>query len=119
MPTLTDADMADHCIRFRDSGDTTVSAAYVTTEEKHPDMLAFKDHLNRTVLLVSRVDVLTVERLEEREQVGTPLVQLPPGMIATAGQIAVLQAAIDAAVHPRKVVLLQNIEVTQLECSNP
>jgi hypothetical protein len=64
MPTLTEADLADHRVRF-DSGNTAITrAAYVTTEEKHPDMLAFKDHLNRTVLLVRREAVLTVERLE-------------------------------------------------------
>lgn len=61
---LTEADMAEHRITYRDPGKGTkvVCAAYVTTEDKHPDMLAFKDHRNRTVLLVSRESVLAVER---------------------------------------------------------
>lgn len=64
--SLTEADMADHRVIYQDpcKGTRNIRAAYITTEDKHPDMLAFKDHRNRTVLLVSRESVLAVERLE-------------------------------------------------------
>ncbi len=64
--SLTEADMADHRVIYQDAGKgtRTIRAAYITTEDKHPDMLAFKDHRNRTVLLVSRESVLAVERLD-------------------------------------------------------
>lgn len=63
---LTEADEAKYLITYRTPGDYRgITAAYVTTEDKHPDMLAFKDHKNRTVLLVSREAVLAVERLEQ------------------------------------------------------
>lgn len=68
MADLAGADEAEHRITYRNPGNGGVGqirAAYVTTEDKHPDMLAFKDHRNRTVLLVSRESVLTVERLEQ------------------------------------------------------
>jgi len=52
--------------------------------------------------------------LREGEQVGVPIVQLPAGIHATDGQIADLQAALDAAVHPRKVILQQNHQPTEL-----
>lgn len=65
MAELTAADEAEHRISYKSPQDPQViRAAYVTTEDKHPDMLAFKDHRNRTVFLVSREDVLAVERLE-------------------------------------------------------
>jgi hypothetical protein len=65
---LTEADETEHRITFREAGkaDKKICAAYVTTEDKHPDMLAFKDHRNRTVLLVSRESVLAVERVEQQ-----------------------------------------------------
>lgn len=68
MANLTAADETEHRIIFREAGqaDRKVCAAYVTTEDKHPDMLAFKDHRNRTVLLVSREPVLAVERVEQQ-----------------------------------------------------
>jgi hypothetical protein len=75
---LTEADEAEHYITYQNSTNSprTVRAAYVTTEDKHPDMLAFKDHRNRTVLLVSRESVLAVERLDpEGSDVRTPIAE--------------------------------------------
>lgn len=66
MPELTDADMADHRITFRDSvrNSRTIRAAYIAPDEKHPDMLVFKDARHRTVYMVNRNEALEVERLE-------------------------------------------------------
>jgi hypothetical protein len=66
---LTDADMADHRIAFRRPGlvPKTIRAAYVMSEDKHPDMLVFKDSEHRTVYMVSRDETLEVERLERSE----------------------------------------------------
>lgn len=65
MPELTEA---DHCVTFHVPGrePRIIRAAYVTTEDKHPDMLAFHDHEHRTVALVNREAVLHVERLEQQ-----------------------------------------------------
>jgi len=63
---LTDADMAEHRITFRNAGRNakTIRAAYIAPDEKHPDMLVFKDSEHRTVYMVSREETLDVERLE-------------------------------------------------------
>jgi hypothetical protein len=63
---LTEADIVDYRITFCDAGRTgrTIRAAYVTSEDKHPDMLVFKDAEHRTVYMVSRQRTLEVERLE-------------------------------------------------------
>ncbi len=66
---LTDADMAEHRVAFRRPGlgTKTVRAAYIAADEKHPDMLVFKDADHRTVYMVSRDETLEVERLERSE----------------------------------------------------
>jgi hypothetical protein len=73
MPELTDADMADFQVTSyagRDKMDVrTIRAAYVTSDEKLPNMLAFKDHRHRVVALVSVTSVLAVERQDIPEHV--------------------------------------------------
>lgn len=66
---LTEADMAEHRITFRRPGITakTIRAAYIAADEKHPDMVVFKDAEHRTVYMVSRSETLEVERLERSE----------------------------------------------------
>lgn len=65
MPMLTDAEMADHHVTYDNTtnGPLVIYAAYVTTEDKHPDMLAFKDCEHRTITLVKRDRVVAVERI--------------------------------------------------------
>jgi hypothetical protein len=69
---LTGAVMAEHRIAFRNAGREakTIRAAYIAPDEKHPDMLVFKDSEHRTVYMVSRDETLEVERLERGEHVG-------------------------------------------------
>ncbi len=66
---LTDADMAEHRITFRRPGlnARSIRAAYIAPDEKHPDMLVFKDSEHRTVYMVSRDETLEVERLDRGE----------------------------------------------------
>ena len=67
MPSeLTDADMVDHVINFRRPGYAakTIRAAYIAADEKHPDMVIFKDHEHRVVYMVSRSEALDIERAQ-------------------------------------------------------
>jgi hypothetical protein len=83
---LSEADEAEHRITFREGREQVkkVRAAYVTTEDKHPDMLAFKDHENRTVLLVSRELVLSVERTGQQGECAESTLREHPGLSGTA-----------------------------------
>lgn len=83
---LTDADMAEHRITFRrpEILAKTVCAAYVTTEDKHPDMLAFKDSEHRTVYMVSRSETLDVERLERSEVLDELKKKITEGFLPTS-----------------------------------
>ena len=72
MPELTQADMADYQVTSyagRDKMDVrTIRAAYVTSDEKLPNMLAFKDHRHRVVAIISVTSVLAVERQDAPEE---------------------------------------------------
>ena len=69
---LSESDLADFKVTFRDSGrqDKTVRAAYVTTDQALPYMLAFKDHEHRTVTLICQDEVLSVDRKADGEPSG-------------------------------------------------
>lgn len=72
---LTEADMADYRVTYRSAyragpnSGRTIRAAYVTSEDRHPDMLVFKDSEHRTVYMVNRAELLEVERLGQSEHV--------------------------------------------------
>lgn len=122
MPELTADDMTEYEVVLATGQHTDVrrfAAAYVAANDvSSPGMLVFKDHQHRVVAMVNAQTVLTVERKDEPMQIGVPLVSLPKGMVATDGQLADLQALIDAAVHPRKVELLQNFQHTELQSAS-
>ena len=69
---LTAADMAEHRVTLRNPGprgSRTVRAAYIASDAGHPDMLIFKDSEHRVVYMVSRSEILDVERTERGETV--------------------------------------------------
>jgi hypothetical protein len=72
MPELTQADMADYQVTSyagRDKMDVRIiRAAYVTSDDKLPNMLAFKDHRHRVVAIISVTSVLAVERQDAAEE---------------------------------------------------
>jgi hypothetical protein len=63
---LTSDDMVPHRVTYSlpDIPSKTISAAYMTTEDRHPDMIAFHDYEHKTVALVRRDTVLHVERVQ-------------------------------------------------------
>jgi len=63
---LSEADLTDFRITFLPGvplAPKTVRAAYITTEDKHPDSFAFHDHQHKAVTLIRREHVLHVDRL--------------------------------------------------------
>jgi hypothetical protein len=87
---LTDADMAEHRIAFRRPGLGTkaIRAAYIAADEKHPDMLVFKDAEHRTVYMVSRDETLDVERFERSEHVTPAEKEIFEGGFKPTSQVA-------------------------------
>ena len=75
-----EADMADYRITFRNPGliARMILAAYVAPDEKHPDMLVLKDSQHRTVYMVSREELLEVQRLEPAPAAGTEILEDRP-----------------------------------------
>lgn len=69
---LTEADLVNFKVTYRDHGrpDRKVRAAYVTTDQALPYMLAFKDHEHRTVTLIYSDEVLSVDRQDGGEPSG-------------------------------------------------
>lgn len=67
---LTAADQVDFLVTYKDRSRpaVTVHAAYVATDNQHPDMLAFKDHEHHIVRLVARDLVAEVERQDPPPQ---------------------------------------------------
>lgn len=68
MANLTEAAEAEFRVTYTKAADRMpgkIRAAYVTTEDSQPGMLAFKDHRHRTVMLANRDLVVSVERIEE------------------------------------------------------